>query len=1677
MIFRPLQLVCTNLNYNDLKVIALDCIEKLFSFSYLDNIEEPSAQNETDAAAPQKMSLMDQAVKTVCDCFKGEGTDKKVELQVVKALTACILNDNLVAHGVTLMKAIRLIYTVYVVSNSPSNQTIAQATLNQVINVIFERIKSAMKGITTAPNTPSIDRSRFSVSSSFDSRKDEETESTNTENKLTLQQMEALGSGESLEEEIINSDDTESQIFAKDGYLVFRTLCKLSEKSLGNEVLDYKSHAMRSKLLSLHLIYTILISHMTVFLSNDVIITSHRGDETLLIATKDYLCSALARNAASLSPPVFEISAEIFWVVLSNLRFQYKKEIEVFFAEIYFPITEMKTSTMHQKRYFLSVVQKVSNDPRALVEIFLNYDCDSSAMNIYEALIDYLVKLAVSPVHLTPAQQELYLETKSQSYAVYNISLPPAIAVSNLISQSHHEVQYPFDHALKMTALASLVAVLRSLLSWAQRGYSPSSAASGIASGQQSISEISIDPSSPVLTHATSPLFDDPSQFHTLKIKKREMEGAVRLFNTKPKKGIQAFVDTGFISNSHDAKEIAKLLLETEGLDKALIGEYLGEGYEENIQIMHAFVDLMDFSNMKFVDAMRMFLQAFRLPGEAQKIDRFMLKFAERYISGNPNVFANADTAYVLAYSVILLNTDLHSPQIKVRMSVEDFIKNNRGINDNADLPEEMLVEIYDTIRGEEIKLQSEQHAALLSSNGTNNTSGLASIGQALATVGRNLQREAYLQASREMSNKTEQMFKSIILKGGKKRENEKFFVASHYEHVKPMFQVAWMSILAGLSGPFQQSEDPDTISLCLTGFKYSIRIACIFDIDLARISFMSALAQFTNLQKLSEMRHKNVEAVKQLLDTALNEGNNLKSSWKAVLTCISQLERFQLISSGIEAGSIPDVTNARLASRVSVETTKANRRSSIALSVFGGFSRSAPPPQSPTMSGNGTFSSELGEEVQTREIIINMDKIFTKSSSLNGDAIVDFVKALTEVSWEEIQSSGFSEHPRTFSLQKMVDVSYYNMERVRLEWSRLWSIMGKTFNKVGSHKNTNVAFFALDSLRQLSMRFFDLNELSYFKFQKDFLKPFEYVMAHNDNVEAQDMVLQCLRQMILAKSENIKSGWRTMFATFAIAGKQTNLTIVGDTLSILTQIMNENFDNILTQGAFGSFVGCLSTIGKNVSYQKKSLQALKSLKSLIDKIIPLTPKVNNQLETVSAESEVNADEELFNKYWFPILYSLHDVIMNGEDLEVRSRALNHFFDILTVHGSRFSGVFWDTICRQLLFPTFMVLKSRSEMARFNTQDDMSVWLSTTMIQALRNMIALLAHYFDILSSGLSGFLELLVTCILQENETVSRIGASCLMQLIEQNVSKLTEKHWILIVNKLEFLFEATTAHELFGVCTDFEDTSEEDNMGLFKLGSAIQRPETDVFSHPKAGHISPTMGKNTHSRTVSWGDNSHTRQIQFRKSIVKCILQLLMIDTLQELLEKPGPIDAESPEGDQGLMATKVYIEIPEDQMIRVLILLRKSYEFARNFNNDKELRIRLWKQGFMKQMPNLLKQESYAAHCYISVMFRLYETDSRGLVSREQAERYREMLLPLCMEVVSRFTSLDQDSELKTFNTWTPVIISILEGFERFSKEDWSSFVSTQFYPLLLNFLDFDMSPELRFALKSVLRKVNV
>ena len=61
-----------------------------------------------------------------------------------------------------------------------------------------------------------------------------------------------------------------------------------------------------------------------------------------------------------------------------------------------------------------------------------------------------------------------------------------------------------------------------------------------------------------------------------------------------------------------------------QGLSKRRVGEYLGEQSHPVEKLLEAYTSLFDFGGLHFVDAVRSFLSPFRLPGEAQKIDRIM---------------------------------------------------------------------------------------------------------------------------------------------------------------------------------------------------------------------------------------------------------------------------------------------------------------------------------------------------------------------------------------------------------------------------------------------------------------------------------------------------------------------------------------------------------------------------------------------------------------------------------------------------------------------------------------------------------------------------------------------------------------------------------------------------------------------------------------------------------------------------------------------------------------------------------------------------------------------------------------------------------------------------------------------------------------------------------------------
>jgi brefeldin A-inhibited guanine nucleotide-exchange protein len=553
--------------------------------------------------------------------------------------------------------------------------------------------------------------------------------------------------------------------------------------------------------------------------------------------------------------------------------------------------------------------------------------------------------------------------------------------------------------------------------------------------------------------------------------------------------------------------------------------------------------------------------------------------------------------------------------------------------------------------------------------------------------------------------------------------------------------------------------------------------------------------------------------------------------------------------------------------------------------------------------------------------------------------------------------------------------------------------------------------------------------------------------------------------------------------------------------------VYNTRFGVVISQGAFADLIVCLTEFSKNFKFQKKSLQAIELLKSSVPKMLR-TPecslsaragylKDSDKGSSIPKQPSRQTQEEQF---WFPVLFAFHDVLMTGEDLEVRSRALSYLFDTLISYGGDFPREFWDMLWRQLLYPIFMVLKSKSEMTKVLNHEELSVWLSTTMIQALRNMIKLFTHFFESLEYMLDRFLDLLALCICQENDTLARIGSNCLQQLILQNVQKFQPDHWSQIVKAFVDLFQRTEATALFSAATSGSSTQQTPANGSantpeaptspteaaseLSLQTPIEDPKPDNalgingLTSQRRPSLVTSDSASDHQRMPSPLPKRATQELEdyrpdeqtlqqppivvtaarrrfFNQIITKCVLQLLMIETVQELFTNEA-----------------VYEKIPSGELLRLMAVLKKSYHFAKRFNANRDLRSRLFREGFMKQPPNLLKQESGSASVYVSILFRMYhDTSTDRAASRADTEA---ALIPLCEDIIASYIELDEETQQRNIVTWRPVVVTVLEGYTGLPTQDFEKNVSI-FAPLVVGLLGTEMEGGLQRSVQGLVMRI--
>ncbi|XP_066526560.1 brefeldin A-inhibited guanine nucleotide-exchange protein 2 [Hoplias malabaricus] len=1420
----------------------------------------------------------------------------------------------------------------------------------------------------------------------------------------------SVSSTDILDAEVMHNTQTAarfSHILQKDAFLVFRSLCKLSMKPLADGPPDPKSHELRSKVVSLQLLLSVLQGAGPVF----------RTHEMFVNAIKQYLCVALSKNGVSSVPEVFELSLAIFLTLLSHFKVHLKMQIEVFFREIFLTILETSSSSFEHKWMVIQTLTRICADAQCVVDIYVNYDCDLNAANIFERLVNDLSKIAQGR-----SGQELGMTLLQEL-------------------------------SLRKKGLECLVSILKCMVEWSkdlyvnpnlQTNLGQERQAEGdgaetklpehLSSRRDSVSSQDSAISSSVQSNQP----DHPEQYEVIKQQKEIIEHGIELFNKKPKRGVQYLQEQGMLGTS--AEDIAQFLHQEERLDTTQVGEFLGENAKFNKEVMYSYVDQLDFCGKDFVSALRTFLEGFRLPGEAQKIDRLMEKFAARYLECNQGqtLFASADTAYVLAYSIIMLTTDLHSPQVKNKMTKEQYIKMNRGINDSKDLPEEYLSSIYDEIAGKKIAMKESKEYSITPKSSKQ-------------SVANEKQRRLLYNMEMEQMAKTAKALMEAV-----SHAQAPFFSATHLEHVRPMFKLAWTPLLAAFSVGLQDCDDQEVASLCLEGIRCAIRIACIFGMQLERDAYIQALARFTLLtasSSITEMKQKNIDTIKTLITVAHTDGNYLGNSWHEILRCISQLELAQLIGTGVKTRYISGVAREQGGG---MKGFPSGGDEFIPL----GFGTLVGGPDRRQMA----HIQESVGETSSQSVVVAVDRIFTGSTRLDGNAIVDFVRWLCAVSMDELASA---HQPRMFSLQKIVEISYYNMNRIRLQWSRIWQVIGDHFNKVGCNPNEDVAIFAVDSLRQLSMKFLEKGELANFRFQKDFLRPFEHIMKKNRSPTIRDMVIRCVAQMVNSQASNIRSGWKNIFSVFHQAASDHDETIVELAFQTTGHIVMHTFQQHFAAAidSFQDAVKCLSEFVCNAAFPDTSMEAIRLIRHCA-KYVSDRPQALR--EYTSDDMNVAPGDRVWVRGWFPILFEL-SCIINRCKLDIRTRGLTVMFEIMKSYGHTFEKHWWHDLFR-IVFRIFDNMKLPEQ------QTEKTEWMTTTCNHALYAICDVFTQFYEPLSEVLlADVFAQLQWCVKQDNEQLARSGTNCLENLVIQNGEKFSPDVWDITCACMLEIFQSTSPHVLL----TWRPAGQEEEVGDGKHMDV----EVDSQSQSSFERTLSERGQSQMSTASdeAWRGKPHARvsdQRLFAGLLIKCVVQLELIQTIDNIVFYPATSKKEDAENmaaalrdalenteeSETLTETEqgMYKHLSPQHLFKLLDCLLESHTFAKDFNSNNEQRTALWRAGFKgKSKPNLLKQETSSLACSLRILFRMY-SDSR---LKEAWPDIQTRLLLVCSEALTYFISLTSESHREA---WTSLLLLLLTRTLRLSDDKFKPHASC-YYPDLCEMMQFDLIPELRAVLR--------
>ena len=129
------------------------------------------------------------------------------------------------------------------------------------------------------------------------------------------------------------------------------------------------------------------------------------------------------------------------------------------------------------------------------------------------------------------------------------------------------------------------------------------------------------------------------------------------------------------------------------------------------MKCLDSFIELISFHKMDIDEGMRHLLDHFTLPSESQQVSRIIESFGNKFYKDNKaeGIFASSSAVYSLSYLLMMLQSNLHNPQVVDKMKFIDYQKLAKTMNEGNDFSQVYLQHLYNSIQKNQLGFHEKQ--------------------------------------------------------------------------------------------------------------------------------------------------------------------------------------------------------------------------------------------------------------------------------------------------------------------------------------------------------------------------------------------------------------------------------------------------------------------------------------------------------------------------------------------------------------------------------------------------------------------------------------------------------------------------------------------------------------------------------------------------------------------------------------------------------------------------------------------------------------------------------------------------------------------------------------------------------------------------------------------------------